>query len=156
MWKIWKKASGKNVSCSGINVSILVHVQYQSDAVASFIMQILYCVYDMYLSLTLVFLKLKIIHIEKQHRFCEIMKYSWWLKFYCALIVLWQREVSYVVHKHFSGTYCLHLQGFQRLCCFINLKDHNLNTDMVRHFYKIPTFMIQKYKFLKSTCRYEK
>jgi hypothetical protein len=97
----------------------------------------------------MVLLKLKIILTEKQHKLCEIMNDLLQLNCYCAFMVLRHCEVSYVVHKHFSGSYFFHLWCFQMLCCFINLKDHSVNCDVVIHFYKIPTFLIQRYKFLK-------
>ena len=40
--------------------------------------------------------------------------------------------------------------GFQEAVLCHDLKDHSLNTD-VKHFYKIPAFLIQKNSFLKRT-----
>jgi hypothetical protein len=37
MWQTAKNASGKYVSFFGIHVSVLVHMHYQSDAVATFL-----------------------------------------------------------------------------------------------------------------------
>jgi len=40
--------------------------------------------------------------------------------------------------------------GFPEAVLCRDLKDHSLNTD-VKHFYKIPPFLVQKYGFLNRT-----
>jgi len=54
--------------------SVLVQMHYQSDAVATFLL-CKYC--SVCISCICHLLKLKIILIEKQCRFCEIVTYAW-------------------------------------------------------------------------------
>jgi len=126
---------------------LLVHMHYQSDAVATF----LWCKYcSVCISCMCYLLKLKIILIEKQDKFCEIVTYAQWLQFsLCSYwtITAWSLMCD---SQTLKWNILPPTWGFPEAVLCHDLKNHSLNTD-VKHFYKISALLIQKYSFLNRT-----
>jgi hypothetical protein len=112
----------------------------QSDAFATF----LWCKYcSVYIPCICHLLKLKIILIEKQHRFCEIVTYAQWLQF--SLHSYWTITAWSLISDSQTRKWNIlpPTLWFPEAVLFHDLKDQSLNTD-VKHFYKISPFLIQK------------